>query len=194
MKCALLAAAIFLAAPELQAAELRIYFTAVQKVLSQQVFTQDGRKYVRGTEKNRCGFVYIDNPRIGENKGLLSLKTRVTARTGWAFPGVCFGPGESFDLAIEGVPYYQDGAIRLKDVSVSTVGKESWYNRRIREAFSRNFPKYFEYKVLDDLKNTIEKGQPKGLYDLQLGSLQVPRIRVLNDSVVLDLDFSLSVR
>ena len=82
MKRARLTAAILIAAPTIGAAELHIYFTAVQKILSQQVFTQDGRRYVRGTEKSKCGFVYIDNPRISENKGLLNLKTRVTARTG----------------------------------------------------------------------------------------------------------------
>ena len=87
-----------------------------------------------------------------------------------------------------------DGSIRLKDIRVSNVGKETWFNRRIHTAFSRNFPKYFEYKMLDDLIDTIEKGQPKGPFRLQFGSLQVPRIRVLNDSVILDLDFSLSVR
>ena len=194
MKRALLLAAILCTAPLVEAAELRIYFTAVQKVLSQQVFTQDGRKYVRGTDKSKCGFVYIDNPRLNENKGLLTLKTRVTARTGWEVLGACFGPGDSFDLAIEGVPYYHDGAIRMHSIRVSTVDKGSWYSRRIRDAFARNFPKYFEYKVLDDLKNTIEKGQPKGPFQLQLGTLQVPRIRVLDDSVILELDFSLSVR
>jgi hypothetical protein len=177
-----------------QAAELRIYFTAVQKILSQQVFTQDGRKYVRGSAKSKCGFVFIDNPRLGESKGLLSLKTHVTARTGWELFGACIGPGDTFDLSIEGKPYYKDGAIRLGDVSVATVDKGSWYSRRIRDAFARNFPKYFEYKVYDDLKSTIEKGQPKGPFSLELGAMQVPRIRVMDDSVILELDFSLAVR
>lgn len=194
MKRALLAAALWNFAWEVHAAELRIYFTAVQKVLSQQVFTQDGRRYVRGTQKSKCGFVYIDNPRLGENNGLLHLKTRVTARIGWDILGACLGPGDSFDLAIEGVPYYQDGSIRMKEIRITTVDRGTWYSRRIRDAFARNFPKYFEYKVLDDLRNTIEKGQPKGPYDLEFGTFQVPRIRVLSDSVILDLDFSLSVR
>jgi hypothetical protein len=194
MKHALLAAAMAVAAGELHAAELRIYFTAVQKILSQQIFTQDGRRYVKGTQKSKCGFVYIDNPRLAENNGWLSLKTRVTARTGWELFGACLGPGDSFDLAIEGAPYYQDGSIRMKDVRVMAVDRGTWYSRRIRDAFARNFPKYFEYKVLDDLRNTLEKGQPKGPYELRLGTFQVPRIRVLNDSVILELDFSLSVR
>ena len=107
MKHLLVAAVMFLAAGGIHAAELRIYFTAVQKILSQQVFTQDGRKYVKGTQKSKCGFVYIDNPRLGEHNGLLSLKTRVAARTGWEILGACLGPGDSFDLAIEGIPYYQ---------------------------------------------------------------------------------------
>jgi len=185
---------LLLMAPAAQAAELRIYFTAVQKILSQQVFTQDGRKYVKGSEKSKCGFVYIDNPRLGENQGRLNMKMRVTARTGWEIFGACFGPGEAFDLAIDATPFYQGGAIRMTNISVATVDRGSWYSRRIRDAFARNFPKYFEYKVLDDLKNTIEKGQPKGPFTLQLGALQVPRIRVTNDAVILDLDFSLSVR
>ncbi len=194
MNRALTMAAMLISAGDLQAAELRIYFTAVQKILSQQVYTQDGRKYVKGTAKSKCGFVYIDNPRLGEKNGLLSLRTRVTARTGWEIFGACFGPGDSFDLAIEGAPYYQDGSIRMKEIRVATVDRGTWYSHRIRDAFARNFPKYFEYKVLDDLRNTLEKGQPKGPYNLQLGTFQVPGIRVLNDSIILDLDFSLSVR
>ena len=92
------------------------------------------------------------------------------------------------------MPYYQDGSIRMKEIRVTTVDRGTWYSRRIRDAFSRNFPKYFDYKIFDDLKNTLEKGQPKGPFNLQLGTFQVPRIQVLDDSVILDLDFSLSVR
>ena len=127
-------ALLCLSAPQARAAELRIYFTAVQKILSQQIFTQDGRKYVKGTEKSKCGFAYIDNPRLGESNGLLHLKMRVTARTGWEILGACFGPGDSFDLAIEGAPYFQDGAIRMGSIRVSTVDRGSWYSRRIRDA------------------------------------------------------------
>ena len=122
------------------------------------------------------------------------MKTRVTARTGWELFGACIGPGEAFDLAIEGKPFYQNGAIRMSDIHVATVDKGTWYSRRIRDAFARNFPKYFEYKVYDDLKSTLEKGTPRGPYSLELGAVQVPRIRVLNDCIILDLDFSLSVR
>ena len=37
-------------------AELQIEYPAIAKVLAQQVFTQDGRKYVRGDKKQRCNF------------------------------------------------------------------------------------------------------------------------------------------
>ena len=34
-----------------------------------QVFTEDGRRYVKGSKDKRCNFAYLENPRIGAANG-----------------------------------------------------------------------------------------------------------------------------
>ena len=66
------AAAIFLifaaAVPSL-AADIELRFDALERIIAEQVFTQDGRKYVRGTPATKCQFAYLEKPHIGSADG-----------------------------------------------------------------------------------------------------------------------------
>jgi len=62
------AAAIFLsffAAVPAFAADIELRFDALERIISEQIFTQEGRKYVRGTPATKCQFAYLEAPRIG---------------------------------------------------------------------------------------------------------------------------------
>ncbi len=97
--------------------ELRIHYSALQRILAEQMFTQDGRQYVRGTPKARCNYAYLEHPDVhGDAQGRLKVEARFSGRSAIDFFGRCVGLGDSFDLSITAVPYYENGAIRFKDV------------------------------------------------------------------------------
>jgi hypothetical protein len=45
-----------------QAVELHIQFAALERMLNEQLFTQDGRKYVHGSAAAKCNFADLEKP------------------------------------------------------------------------------------------------------------------------------------
>ena len=51
-----LAVAVLALAPAARAVELDLRFGALERILAEQLFTQGGRRYVRGDKTNQCNF------------------------------------------------------------------------------------------------------------------------------------------
>jgi hypothetical protein len=176
------------------AAELSIHFSAIRKVLSQQVFTQDGRRYLRGTPAAKCSFAYLENPQIGGDNGVLNIHARFTGRSALDVFGKCIGLGDSFDVLITASPYSQDGVLRLKDVRVEGKGKDGFYIRRVCSSLGQSLRNQFAYRVADDAKAMLERTPDGTVYSQQLRRFAIPSIRVGPEAVVLTVDFALDVR
>jgi hypothetical protein len=52
-----------------QAVELRIEYAALERMLAQTLFSQEGRKYVHGGKNNKCSFIYLENPQVPRDTG-----------------------------------------------------------------------------------------------------------------------------
>jgi hypothetical protein len=176
------------------AAELAIHFTALQRILAEQVFTQEGKKYVKGTPATKCNFAYLENPQIRGDSGILNVKAHFTGRSALDVFGRCIGLGGSFDALITATPYYQDGVIRLKDVRVASPGRDSYYIRRVRAALAESLRSQFTYRVVEDAKKILEQQREKAPYRQELVKFQVPSISVTADALILTLEFTLAVK
>src|SRR5687767_8596464 len=106
-----LALALALSPPARGTVQLLLHYEALQRILAAQMFSQDGRKYVRGSKDARCTYAYLEGPQIGAEKGRLQVKARFSGRSALDLLGRCIGLGDSFDLTILATPYYRDGAI-----------------------------------------------------------------------------------
>jgi len=174
--------------------ELRIHHSVIKKILAEQVFTDDGRKYVKANRAAKCTYAYLENPEIGEEKGRLKIRARFSGRSARDFFGRCLGLGDSFLVAITAVPYYDNGLIRLKDVNVVSEDKDGIYIRRVRAALTENLSTQFSYGVMLDAKKILEEQRDKAAYRQQLVSFTVSQIRVTGDALVLTMDFVLDVQ
>ena len=185
---------MLLIASTANAVELRVHHSVIKKILAEQVFTDDGRKYVKANRAAKCTFAYLENPAIGEEKGRLKIRARFSGRSAKDFFGRCLGLGDSFLVAITAVPYYDAGFIRLKDVNVTSEDKDGIYIRGVRAALTENLSTQFSYGVMLDAKKILEEQRDKVSYRQQLISFQVSQIRVTGDALVLTMDFVLEVR
>ncbi|MCS7026238.1 MAG: hypothetical protein NZV14_15680 [Bryobacteraceae bacterium] len=181
------------------AVELQIQYSAIQKVLAQQMFANQGRFYVKGNEKTKCSYAFLENPMVGgaaqdTGPGKIRIQARFQGKNGANFFGLCLGPGDSFDLLILATPYFDKGLIRLKEVEVSSPGKESFYARKVREAIEKQLPARFEYRVADEAKRLLERERPAEPYTQHLREFKVSSIRVSADAITLNLDFTLVVK
>jgi len=175
-------------------AELAIHFTAIRKILAQLVFTQDGRKYLRGAPTARCNYAYLENPQISGDSGMLRVSARFSGRSALDVFGKCVGLGDSFEASITALPYYQDGVLRLKDVQVVGKGRDGFYIRRVCSALAESLRTQFKYRLLDDAKLILERKQDGTAYSQEVVRFHVPSVQVTSDAVVLTLDFALAVK
>jgi hypothetical protein len=174
--------------------ELQLYFSALQRILADQVFTQDGRLYVKGDRKNKCNFAYLEKPAVSADRGRLIIRARFSGRSSQNLFGHCFGMGDSFDVSIGAAPLYRDGSLALKDVRVDSPGRDGFYIRRVRTAMADSLSKQFKYNVADGAKRILEAPQPGSPLKQELRRFNVSDVRVLPDSIVVVLDFQLAVR
>jgi len=185
-------ALLFTAAVPCFGAEIELRFDALERIISEQVFTQEGRKYVRGTPATKCQFAYLEKPRIGAENGLLRVSARFSGRTALDLFGGCIGLGDSFDLSIAATPVVRNGAMGFKDVKVSTT-KDSYYIRRVRAALTQSFSKDVKIEVKDQARRILEQTREGATYKAEMASFDLTEVRVKPDALVLVVEFRLVV-
>lgn len=176
------------------AVELHVQYGALERILAEQVFTQEGRRYVRGTKATKCNFAYLEKPRVQSDGGRLRIRAKFTGRSAANFLGQCVGLGDAFDLTITATPQFRDGNISLRDVAVASDGKTGFYIRRVCTAMSASLARDFRYPISTDAQKVLEDpgGQPQ--YKRELRNFSVPEIRVTPEALVLVVDFQLTVK
>jgi hypothetical protein len=138
------------------AAELELRYAAIERVIADQLFSQDGRLYVRGNKTTRCKFAYLESPHVGAVNGRLRVSARFSGRTALDMMGACVGLGDSFDFTMIASPIVRNGALAFKEVSVSTP-RDSFYIRRVRLALIDSFSHDFKIEVRDQARRLLEQ-------------------------------------
>lgn len=177
-----------------RAVELHIQFGALERMLAEQVFTQDGRRYVHGTKSAKCNFAYLELPHIQGEAGRLRIHAKFTGRSAMNFLGQCVGMGDAFELTIDATPQYHDGNLGFKDVAVVSDGKTGFYIGRVCAAIKGSLTRDFRYPVATEARKVLEDSANQPGYKRELHNFSVPEIRVTGDALVLVVDFQLTIR
>jgi hypothetical protein len=192
--------AIFLAVPAL-AADLEVRYAALERLIGEQLFTQDGRRYVRGTPAAHCQYAYLEAPHLSaaadgaeaNTNGRLKVTAKFSGRSAVGVLGRCVGMGDSFDLTIVASPVARKGVIAMDDVHVSTV-KDSYYIRRVRTALTESFGKEFKIDIRDQAKKLLEQPAGESSYARELSGFDLSAVRVTPEALVLVVEFKLVVK
>jgi len=176
------------------AVELHIQFGALERMLAEQAFTQEGRRYVHGNQSAKCNFAYLEKPKIQEDAGRLRIRARFTGRSALNMFGQCVGMGDAFDVIIGARPDYKDGNLRLRDVKVTSDGKTGFYIRRVCSAIESSLAKDFKYSLEKEASRILEDTTARPGYPRELKGFNVPEVRVSAEALVLVLDFQLTVK
>ena len=193
---------VFLLASPAFAAELELRFGAIERLISQELFSQDdGRRYVQGDRSSKCKFAYLQSPHVGAADGRLRVTARFSGRTAWDIFGRCVGVGDSFDFTLLAVPVVRNGAIALQEVNIATP-RDSFYIRRVRQALVRSFGTDFKIEIRDQAKRLLEAPAPpaapnppsNSFLRPELASFNLGDVRVQSDALVLVVEFRLVVK
>lgn len=183
-----------LALPSVAAVQLEIGFPVIERMLASQMFTQEGRKYVKGTRDTKCSFAYLANPRIAGAAGKLAIHARFTGRSAIDLLGQCIGLGDDFELTVLAAPYWKDGKLAMKDVSVDSHGRDGIYIRRVRLALAATLEREFRYPLEAEARKILEEQRSDAWFRQELSGFQIPQVEVTNDAVVFSLDFRLKIK
>jgi hypothetical protein len=189
-----LLAILLLLTPHAGAVELHIQFGALERMLAEQVFTQEGRRYVKGNKDTRCNFAYLEKPQVHSENGRLRMKARFSGRSTVNVAGLCVGLGDAFDVVILALPIYKSGAVMLQDVKVTSDGKTGFYIRRVCSAMEASLAREFRYALEKEAQLMLENPVVQPSYKREVRKFNVNEIRVTNDALVLQVDFELTVK
>ena len=175
-------------------ADLEIRYSALERMVAAQMFTQEGRRYVRGSQAAKCQYAYLEAPKLSAAGDRLQVTARFSGRSAMDLFSRCVGMGDSFDVAITALPVPRKGAIAFQETQVSTR-KDSYYIRRVRSAMMATFDKDFKIEIRDQARRLIEQPVSTGsIYQQELKDLDLTGIRVTPDALVLVVDFKLIVK
>jgi len=185
---------LFSVLPAFAQVELHLTFGVLQKVIGAQVFTEDGRRYVKGSKEKRCSFAYLENPRVGEADGRLLVRAKFSGRSALTVLGQCVGVGDSFDVLIRMTPYAEKSLLRLREVEVASDGKKGIYARAVCKALAETIPRVLVYDFGPDFKRALEAEQPGVPFKKSVDKMTVQGIRVSKEALVLHLGLQLTLR
>ncbi|MGA2275736.1 MAG: hypothetical protein ABSH00_19480 [Bryobacteraceae bacterium] len=189
-----LAVLISFAALDTGAVEVHLQFGALERMLAKQVFTQDGRKYVKGSQKTPCNFAYLEHPQFQGKDSRLVIRARFSGRSSLNMFGQCVGLGDAFTVVITATPVFQQGNVALAGVTAVSEGKTGFYIRRVCTALSTSLARDFRYPLAAEAQRALEDPGMQPDYRRELRQFRVPEIRVTNDALVLVVDFELTVK
>ena len=180
--------------PAARAVEIRIQFAAVERMLAEQVFTQEGRRYVRGAKDNKCNFAYLEKPQVRGENGRLRMRARFTGRTALNVVGQCVGLGDAFDAVITALPVYRNGAVGFREVKVVSDGKSGYYIRKVCEAMQASLSRDFSYPLEREARTLLESPGNSPQYRREVRRFDVPQIQVADDALVITVEFEMTIR
>lgn len=163
-------------------------------MISAQLFTEDGRRYVRGTKDDRCNFAYLETPRIRGDNGRVAIHARFTGRTSVGLFGRCVGLGDAFDVVVTAAPHFRDGGIGFREVSVRPANGGGFYAHSVSRAMAASLERDFRYPLAAEAKRALEDPGAQPGYRRELKRFNVPAIRVTHEAVVLTVDFEMVVK
>ena len=177
-----------------RAVELHLQFGALERMIAQTVFTQDGRRYVHNDKTNKCNFAYLEKPQIQGADGRLRIRAKFTGRSAWNVIGQCVGLGDAFFVVVTATPQYRDGNIVLQNVTAASEGKTGIYIRRVCGILGASLARDFKYPLAAEAQRILEDSSGQPGYKRELRRFQVPAVRVSSDALVIEADFALVVK
>ena len=182
----LMAMTVLSAAPA-NSAEIVLEQSAVQKLVVESLFKDNGRYYI---QRGACG-AYLDSPVVTLTGGRVVIRSRLNARLGMDFGDSCAGVDLASWTSVSGEPSAQGTSVRLTNIRIEEVGDA---NTRIvlDSGLVPTLPGAVELDVLKAVRSMLqgESGQLK----VEVLALNIESVRVADSKLSVRFDFKITGR
>jgi len=166
------------------AAELVLERTAVDRLVRQALFTDQGRYTI---QRGPC-YAYLDDPSVSLSGGRVYLHARLASFLGVINAGRCVGVPIATKVTISGRPAHEGGVVRLADLQLENVADQS-VRALLTSGLLPNVPMAIEIDVAAAVRDMLK--QPNIPYTSELQRLDITSLVAEGDRLGVTFDFKL---
>ena len=176
------------------AVEITLHSSAIQKLLVERAFNQNGRKYLFGRADTRCMNAYLYDPRVSIEGGRLILRSNFSGNIGQELNEDCLGLSESFPVTMTGVPFFRGGTVGLEQIEISELSGIPQFNNYITQFFEEELQRIFSHDLNREIRQLIAANKGDIPYDMEVLDLDISRIVAADEILGLWVNFHLVLK
>ncbi len=168
-------------------AEIVLERSAVQKLVVESLFKDNGRYYI---QRGACS-AYLENPAVTLTGGRVVIRSHLNARLGMDFGDSCAGVDLASWTTVSGEPSAQGTTVRLASIRIEDVGDA---NTRIvlNSGLMPTLPGAIELDVLKAVRSMLQGAS--GQLQVEVQALNIESVRVADNKLSVRFDFKVSGR
>jgi hypothetical protein len=182
-----LMAVTVLSTAQADGAEIVLEQSAVQKLVVESLFKDNGRYYI---QRGACS-AYLDSPSVTLAGGRVVIRSRLNARVGMDFGDSCAGVDLASWTTVSGEPGAQGTSVRLANIRIEEVGDA---NTRIvlNSGLVPTLPGAVELDVLKAVRSMLQGAS--GQLQVEVLALTIESVRVADNKLSVRFDFKVAGR
>jgi hypothetical protein len=165
-------------------AEILLEQTAVQKLIEQSLFNDNGRYYVN---RGACA-AYLEYPSVSLRDGRVLIRSHMSGRFGAAVGGNCIGVGLASWTVVSGVPSAEGAVVRLTGIRLDDV-QDSNTRLLLNSGLVPSLPNAVELDVLKAVKMMLQGASGQIQADVQ--GLDIQAVTAVDNKLSIRFDFKL---
>lgn len=170
--------------------EITIQHTAIQKMLMEELFIDDGR-YVL-LPPTTCQYAYADSPVVTIARGRVHIRVRVSGKVSMEVGDQCLGArSDVVQVGISARPSFSDNRLVLTDIRVDEISNEG-YRVLLQQFLASAIPRAVAIDVREGLQRILSDRQ--STYDVTVERLTVTQLTAEDNRLHANLSFALTAR
>lgn len=168
-------------------AEIVLEQSAVQKLVVESLFKDNGRYYI---QRGACS-AYLENPAVTLTGGRVVIRSHLNARLGMDFGDSCAGVDLASWTTVSGEPSAQGTTVRLANIRIEDVGDA---NTRIvlNSGLVTTLPGAVALDVLKAVRSMLQGAS--GQLQVEVLALNIESVRVADNKLSVRFDFKVAGR
>lgn len=170
--------------------ELTIHNTAIQKMLMNELFIDEGRYHL--LPQTACQYAYVDSPVVSLSQGRVRIKARLSGKVAMEVGDQCVGTrSDVVQVKVSAKPTFSEERLVLTDIRVDEISNEG-YRVLLQQFLASAIPRAVTIDVREGLQRILSDRQ--STYDVSVDRLSVTDIVAEDDQLRARLTFGLSAR
>ena len=176
------------------AVELKVSRDALERTLRQQLFSgPSGRYYMKGNAQTPC-FVYASDPKLSFGPDRIVVRIQTHAKLGKSVGGACVGLPLSLPAEVSLAPEGEGEIVGFRDARIDRVSGHKELDFFLVPFLSRKIPSGMKVNATELLRQALAGSTASSGYKVTLDRLKIHSLQIQGDTLVLDVDFHLSVQ